>query len=722
VFALLTVLVLGAAPADSHVSLSLDALFGDPSSPEFLEYRDLPRGVTLPSFRFAGRRGAFEYDLFGADAGQDDQRYRARLGHRAFTVAARFDDLPHRLGHGTTPFGGGRTAARLPSSLRRAVQDAVDARASAGGPVDYAFLAPLASDLLRGGRPVDLSVQRRDAAIGGELRPADGLSLHAGYGVQRRHGLREGGVGFGLMNAVDVVEPVDELTHTATFDAALERGWGVLRGGVRYDAYRNRAPAFAVDNPLRSTDATAPGAHLGPNGATTAGAARADIALAPGNDAITLSGSTAIRLPRRTRLTADATFSTWSQADVTLPAPTSNAAILAAFPAASPIPRLDGSIRTGAQAVQLSAAPWAGLSLRARVRRQELDNRTPRVARPGVARLDAVWEDVARITVPYSHQSLRAEASAGYALRSWRLEAGARREDVERTFRETEETRETAWSGAISGALPGDGHLRLHYERARRDVDAYDSRASPGASRVGPHPVRSLGAGRRYDQAVRDRHRAGARVEIAPAGPVVIAASYALDLRRYPQTAYGLVETRAHAAGADATLAPGGRFTAHAFYALERGSSFQRTRHSPQPSISVDLRDIWDASLRETAHGAGVGVTADLVPDRTTLRAEAAVHRADGRADFSSPPGGDPDLGEDIDAFDDVRWLTVSADLEHRVGGGWWIGAGAAWETQSVSSVFDEDLPAYVPGAFVLGPGDPDYGAGAVRFRVTRRW
>ena len=36
--------------------------------------------------------------------------------------------------------------------------------------------------------------------------------------------------------------------------------------------------------------------------------------------------------------------------------------------------------------------------------------------------------------------------------------------------------------------------------------------------------------------------------------------------------------------------------------------------------------------------------------------------------------------------------------------------------------IFDEDLPDYVPGAFVLGPGDLDYGVFAVQARLTRRW
>ncbi len=145
-------------------------------------------------------------------------------------------------------------------------------------------------------------------------------------------------------------------------------------------------------------------------------------------------------------------------------------------------------------------------------------------------------------------------------------------------------------------------------------------------------------------------------------------------------------------------------------------------RHSPQPTISIDLRDIWDADLSDTVHSLGGGLAADLDPGRTTLRLEASFQRSNGLADFYSAPGGTPDLAEDIAAFDDVRWVTVSAEVEHRVRAGWSVGACASWDSQVVSDSIDEGRPDYVPGAFVLAPRSLDYGALIVQARVTRRW
>jgi hypothetical protein len=239
---------------------------------------------------------------------------------------------------------------------------------------------------------------------------------------------------------------------------------------------------------------------------------------------------------------------------------------------------------------------------------------------------------------------------------------------------------------------------------------------------VNVHPVRSLGAGRRYDQSIRDADRAGATVEIAPAAALAFTAAYDLRLDRYPQTAYGFVRSRTHAGSIDAAFTPGGRVSAHAFYALELGSTFQRVRHSPQPSISIDLRDIWDATLDDTVHSLGAGLAADLRPGRTTLRLDASFQRADGFAGFRSPPGGDPDLAQDIPGFDDVRWLSLAAELERRVGAGWSLAAGVWWDAQAVDDLIDEGRPDYVPGAFVLAPRSFDYGVLVITARVSRRF
>jgi hypothetical protein len=199
----------------NEVTLGVSGVAGDRTNPEFLEYRDLPRGFTVPSFRFAGRAGRFDYDLAGTDAGQDDQRYRGRLATDRVALTGHLDDLPHRLGEGRTPFGdGGAGRFTLPVALRSDVQAAVD-RAAAEGTLDTALPA-LAGDILAGGRPLDVGSVRRTAGAALSIEPAGGLSLQATFERQRRDGAKVSGLGFGLMNAAEIAEPVDETTDDAT--------------------------------------------------------------------------------------------------------------------------------------------------------------------------------------------------------------------------------------------------------------------------------------------------------------------------------------------------------------------------------------------------------------------------------------------------------------------------------------------------------------------------
>ena len=73
-------------------------------------------------------------------------------------------------------------------------------------------------------------------------------------------------------------------------------------------------------------------------------------------------------------------------------------------------------------------------------------------------------------------------------------------------------------------------------------------------------------------------------------------------------------------------------------------------------------------------------------------------------------------------AFDDVSWLSVTLEVEHRLGPGWWMAAGAAWDAQHVDDTIDEGRPDYVPFAFLLTPLAFDYGAAVLHARITRRW
>ena len=108
--------------------------------------------MTLPAFRLSGGKGRLAYDVSGRDAGQDDQRYRARLGLGVLEIRGRLDDIPHRLGEGRTIFGQGAPGEfGLPSALQRALQAQIDALAAGPAPLDYGSLSSSRTTCCAGG-------------------------------------------------------------------------------------------------------------------------------------------------------------------------------------------------------------------------------------------------------------------------------------------------------------------------------------------------------------------------------------------------------------------------------------------------------------------------------------------------------------------------------------------------------------------------------------------
>ena len=92
-----------------------------------------------------------------------------------------------------------------------------------------------------------------------------------------------------------------------------------------------------------------------------------------------------------------------------------------------------------------------------RMRRYDLNNETPRITFPGYGSWDRSFSTTGRVTVPYSFTNTRVDATAGYDLKVVTLEAGVRRTAIDRTFREVEQTAETA--GSIAAASPAGKYL-----------------------------------------------------------------------------------------------------------------------------------------------------------------------------------------------------------------------------------------------------------------------
>jgi Putative outer membrane beta-barrel porin, MtrB/PioB len=122
------------------------------------------------------------------------------------------------------------------------------------------------------------------------------ISLSPGHTPSRNcHGRRPLGTTFYFTNSVEVQQPIDALTHEITGSIEYaQKSWS-LRLAYLGSIYENDVNTLLWDNPFRLDDAA-----FGPS--------RGRFALAPDNQAHTLSLNGAVHLPWRSRLTGTLSY------------------------------------------------------------------------------------------------------------------------------------------------------------------------------------------------------------------------------------------------------------------------------------------------------------------------------------------------------------------------------------------------------------------------------
>jgi hypothetical protein len=435
------------------------------NSSKFLEYRSYPNGAVLPYLRFFGQDKLL-YDISARNAFQDDAWYGLRLEKDWFALRGEVTRIPHGFGNGAVSvlqdLGGGQF--RLPNGMQQQLQTAIETQRKNNGTasVTFNFLNGLATVLVNGTERSGVGLQRDRGNLELKFTRNQPLDVRLAYTYEDRSGSRGSGTAFGFGNVVETPEPIEYRTHDVALSAEWAQQWGLVRGGLRFNKFDNRIPVQTFDNPFRYTDSTDASAYQSPGAQSINGPATGRLALAPDNDAITGTLGLSMKFGSNSRLSADASYGQWSQNEQFIPF-TTNTAITAPFratdPSHLPAQSLDGRMDTTTLAAMFSTRPVRGLNVTARYRFYDLDNKTPRLPfEDGYVRFDAVWEDIPRINVPYGYTNQNAQITAGYDFElggnaSLGLEAGFKSDHMDRTFRETEKTRQNTSSPPSTCAL-----------------------------------------------------------------------------------------------------------------------------------------------------------------------------------------------------------------------------------------------------------------------------
>lgn len=699
----------------------------DTISSKFTEYRDVPNGVVVPFFNIRGHRGDLRYSAAGRNVQQGDQQFAFRLNDRKWALDADYNQIPHRFGNdGRTLLQQTAPGVReLSDTLQRNFQTVLEAT-NPRTLINYAFLNNLVGPSLAAANHVDLALERERTRVLFKVTPSEPLAITVRYLRERRTGDRAAaGTSFGFGNVVETPEPVHYLTQDFTAAGQLEGTWGSVQAGLQYNSFANRITTLTFDNPFRITDSTDPSAYTAPGSGSVGGPVFGVVALPPDNEALTGSALALFRLPRRTRLTASASLGSWRQNDTPFIPYSTNTAITSPLVAtdrsALPAQALDGRIAVTTFMASATSRPVDRLNLTARFRRYDHDNKTERLRFPGYVRFDGVWEDIPRISVPYSYTSNRFDGSAGYDFGRVNLEAFARHIAFDRTFRETEETRENGVGAALRLRASDWAVLRGSVERARRDFDHYNFAEAEEASFQEPgEPVNQPGL-RRYDQAKRDFDRVSTQLILTPGGEVGVTLGYSMTKDDYTESELGLTEANYRVLSADFDYTPSARWSAYGFYSRERNVNHQRGRQSGA-TLSTNPLDDWNSNVTDTVDSVGGGVNVALVPDKWSWNSFGRFQKVDGFNDLSSPPGGAPDIAFPIERYDDTRILTVSSELSYRASANWSVGLGGWYEDYEADDAATTGVVYYFPASFFLAANDGNYRAVTGWLKLTYRF
>jgi MtrB/PioB family decaheme-associated outer membrane protein len=717
-----------------EVGFGIEGVETDTNSSRFFEYRDLPNGLFLSHFRFAGD-AKFRYDVSAQDVLQDDARYHVYVHPGSVRLEADFQKIPHRFGNDahTLLTDTAPGVLSISDTLQQTYQTTLTtlySNPATAGQIAYPFLNQMVSPALAATPGLDLALLRERGRVAIDLTPDRPLTVRVEYFQEHRRGNRAAGTSFGFGNVVESPEPIDYTTRDLSASAEWKRGFGLLRAGLRFNQFENRIPTESFDNPFRATDSIDTGSA--PASSSVGGPSFGRVSLPPDNKSVTGSAGGLFKFGKSSRLSADLSLSQWTQDAAFMPV-TSNSAITAPpLPATS----LDGSVDVLSFNTRFTTRPTDNLFLTARYRHYDLDEKTGRLQFAGYARFDSSLQQVPRISVPYGHTDDNAQLSASYDVGRATLEAGYRYDKRARTFREADSTAQNLGYLRLDLRASGWALLRADFEAGHRGYEGLEIERSEEASFVAHSaPTNLLAApsasvctsgqvcNLRYDQADKDLKRYGAHVELQPWGTSSLTFSYGHTSDDYDESQFGLLSSEINTFSVDADYSPSERFNVYALYSRDKAETFQRGRQSGS-TLSLRPIDDWTSAVNDDVDTWGGGAELDVVKQKLRFKLDGSYQRVDGNNDLTTDPAGvaRPGIGAtDIAEFDDTKLWNVAAELQYRFPG-WMLALGGWREVYEIRDANTVGLANYMPSSFFLAANDGDYKGYVAYVRATYTW
>ena len=631
---------------DYRLSTELGAVHGSAKAPRFRNYGDYRDGFMLNYLNFGMEQsGTARYlDVTAGAVGRDDQYYRATLGRygdfraslfftqtpKSFTDQARTIFMGAGSGNLTLPAGlvpGNNTPAQVAAALQAA-------------------------------SPFELVFTRKKAGLDFDATPGDGLRVYARYAQERKNGARPfgGASSYPGTAAVETIEPVDHKTHDVS--AGMQWSGELLQANLGYTGsfFRNAIDALTWEHPLTVGD--------------PAVVQRARMDLTPDNGFHNLKLDLAGTLPMRGRVSGGLSWSRMTQDD-NLIAPTVNSGILGGVNLANwnttdalSQKTANARIDTRLAHVNFSFSPLPDLSLQARLRHYEEDNKTrytafnPLTRQFGYLGLDGannvnIAPGLFRVqirSIPFEYRKDNFGVEGDYRLlRRTNVTLGYEREDMRMPYREYRITEEDRIRLALNNRDIPWATVRLSYEHAKRSGDDYNF--NPNAQFYSGVSITNAPATladlRKYDIANRTQQVLNGRVNFLVAQDMDLGVSGKYLDNDYGG-AYGRLGESISAFNLEWSWQPRPGASAYAHYGFQRRRN-RMAQVSDDPAgwgtgnpnaggAAYPLANRWDEESRDDAHTVGLGFRYAFA--RATLESGYTWHYAPYRTRYSFASAG----------------------------------------------------------------------------------
>jgi MtrB/PioB family decaheme-associated outer membrane protein len=639
----------------------LGLIFVDDATPKFADYRGLDDdGIYLDTGGKASYRddSGVYFNFFGRNVGLDSRALETRGGKQgSYELRAHYSEIPRYLGNETrTPFVGvGTDTLVLPASWQGAPHAGDDAGQSM--------------------TPATLRSKRKTFGGGLTVKMGRSWKVEADIERQAREGTSAFSGGLFAINAAIFPAPVDFTTDLFNMGLEYKGNRAQLLLEFSGSDFDNDNNSVTWDNPFTI--------GFGDDVSRSA--------LEPDNEYYQFSLAGAVRFSPRFRISAKASIGEAEQNQAFLPYSVNPAHDELVLPRSS----LGGKIETSM--LNLSARLYIVLAdrldLTAQYKINERDNKTPVTTYTPI--LLEVFPADPVSNRPYGYERSQGKVELRFRPNySFRLNAGLKKDTLERTFQSVRETEEDTYWGEMQFNAAAWANIRLKLDHMDRDATPYEQLDDNGRAE---NPLM-----RKFHLAERDRERATIELDLSPIDRLGLNLSYYTTDDDYKASVIGLTASEEQSYTLDLNFSPSKNTNLYAFVTEDKIDS--------EMSGATDIEAVpWRAYTEDSILTWGMGFSGQL-NDRISCGLDYISSDSDGKILTDSGAGEAP--------FPvlETELQNLRLYVHYKVNDRWNLNLDAYREKYDTSDWLVDGIGPYdINGVLTMGQTSPDYDVNVVR-------